>query len=144
MLRANSGTGRHGAGNKPLGCDQDRIAAFGGVESSMTDEREEGLDKRLSDLGERLAEQKKTVSDDAAGSKGADKSAYSQAIKISSEFVAGIIAGALVGYLVDKLAGTSPWGMIFFLLLGFCAAVLNVMRALGVVATPKPEKRNDR
>jgi ATP synthase protein I len=31
------------------------------------------------------------------------------------------------------LLGTSPWGMIVFLLLGFAAGVLNVMRAAGVV-----------
>ena len=39
-----------------------------------------------------------------------------------------------MGYLVDTFFGTSPWGMIFFLLLGFAAAVLNVMRAAGMVA----------
>ena len=104
---------------------------------------EDGLDRRLNELGERLAERKTAA--DRAGDKarGADKSAYSQAIKVSSEFVAGIIAGALIGYLVDWLAGTTPWGMIIFLLLGFCAAVLNVMRALGMVATPQPKKRGD-
>jgi ATP synthase protein I len=102
---------------------------------------EDGLDRRLNELGERLAERKTAA--DRAGDKarGADKSAYSQAIKVSSEFVAGIIAGALIGYLVDWLAGTTPWGMIIFLLLGFAAAVLNVMRALGMVATPQPKKR---
>jgi ATP synthase protein I len=31
-------------------------------------------------------------------------------------------------------AGTSPWGLIVFLLLGFCAGVLNVLRSTGAVA----------
>lgn len=108
------------------------------------DDGDNGLDRRLNELGERLAERKTAT--DRAGDKarGADKSAYSQAIKVSSEFVAGVIAGALLGYLFDWLAGTSPWGLIVFLLLGFCAAVLNVMRALGVVATPVPRKSEDR
>jgi len=35
---------------------------------------------------------------------------------------------------VDRLAGTSPWGLIIFLLLGFCAGVLNVLRSAGLVA----------
>ena len=44
--------------------------------------------------------------------------------------------GAGLGYLLDRIAGTAPWGMIVFLLLGFAAGVLNVMRATGKVADP--------
>ncbi|MGI9366214.1 MAG: AtpZ/AtpI family protein [Rhizobiaceae bacterium] len=57
-----------------------------------------------------------------------------QAFRLSSEFIAGVVVGAGIGYLVDTLFGTSPWGLIFFLLLGFAAAILNVMRAAGMVA----------
>ncbi len=109
----------------------------------MADEREDSLDERLNDLGERLAEQRKSAHVDGDHTRGADKSAYSLAIKVSSEFVAGIIAGGLIGYLIDIFAGSSPWGMIVFLLLGFCAAILNVMRALGAVALPQPKKRRE-
>lgn len=108
------------------------------------DKRDDNLDKRLDDLGERLAEKKDAAHSAGDKARGADKSAYSQAVKVSSEFVAGIIAGALLGYLIDTFAGTSPWGMIVFLILGFAAAVLNVMRSLGMVATPRPEKRDRR
>jgi ATP synthase protein I len=45
------------------------------------------------------------------------------------------LVGAAVGWLIDRWVGTSPWGMIVFLLLGFAAGVLNVMRAAGVVPT---------
>jgi ATP synthase protein I len=45
-----------------------------------------------------------------------------------------VIVGALLGYLFDRFAGTAPWGMIVFLLLGFCAGVLNVLRSTGAVA----------
>ncbi|MDZ7824461.1 MAG: AtpZ/AtpI family protein [Ahrensia sp.] len=55
-------------------------------------------------------------------------------IKISSEFIAGIIVGAGLGFVIDKFAGTSPWGMIVMLILGFGAGVLNVLRATGKVA----------
>jgi ATP synthase protein I len=54
---------------------------------------------------------------------------YAQALRLASEFAAGIIVGALVGWGVDFVAGTSPWGLIVFLLLGFCAGVLNVVRS---------------
>jgi ATP synthase protein I len=109
----------------------------------MADNGDDGLDRRLSELGDQLAKRKNAAKQAGDGSRGANKSAYSQAVKVSSEFVAGIVAGALLGYLLDTLAGTSPWGLIVFLLLGFAAAVLNVLRSLGMVATPQPKKRDD-
>ncbi|MEZ5810691.1 MAG: AtpZ/AtpI family protein [Rhizobiaceae bacterium] len=59
---------------------------------------------------------------------------FATALKLSSEFIAGILVGTAIGWLIDKLAGTSPWGMIIFLLLGFGAGVLNVLRSAGLVA----------
>jgi ATP synthase protein I len=56
---------------------------------------------------------------------------YGRAFRLASEFVAGVIVGAALGWGLDKLAGTSPWGLIGFLLLGFCAGVYNVVRTAG-------------
>ena len=39
----------------------------------------------------------------------------------------------------DRLLSTSPWGLIVFLLLGFTAGVINVMRTAGVMT-----KQNER
>jgi ATP synthase protein I len=50
---------------------------------------------------------------------------------MSTEFVAGVIAGGGLGWLFDRYVGTSPWGMIVFLMLGFAAGIYNVMRASG-------------
>ena len=58
------------------------------------------------------------------------------ALKLSSEFIAGIAVGVGIGWVIDRWAGTSPWGLIVFLFLGFGAAVLNVLRSAGVVAEP--------
>ena len=52
-------------------------------------------------------------------------------MKLASEFVAGILAGAGIGYLIDRIAGTGPFGLIVFLILGFVAGVLNVLRSVG-------------
>jgi len=57
-----------------------------------------------------------------------------QAFKLSSEFIAGIVVGAGLGYLFDQYFETTPWGMIVLLLLGFCAGILNVLRSAGMVA----------
>jgi ATP synthase protein I len=58
-------------------------------------------------------------------------SAFALAFRASTEFVAGVIVGGGVGWAFDKGLGTSPWGLIVFLLLGFAAGIYNVMRSSG-------------
>ena len=62
------------------------------------------------------------------------KSDLARGLKLSSEFIAGVVVGALIGYLFDLFLGTSPFGLIVFLLIGFAAGVLNVMRETGAMA----------
>ena len=52
--------------------------------------------------------------------------------QLSSELIAGVVVGALMGWGFDRLLSTSPFGLIVFLLLGFAAGVLNVIRSAGV------------
>jgi ATP synthase protein I len=63
-------------------------------------------------------------------------SALGRAFRLSAEFVAGVIAGGGLGWLFDRALGTSPWGMIVFLMLGFCAGIYNVIRASGFLRPP--------
>ena len=51
--------------------------------------------------------------------------------RLSSELVAGVVVGALIGWGFDRLLSTSPFGLIVFLLLGFVAGVVNVVRSSG-------------
>jgi ATP synthase protein I len=66
-----------------------------------------------------------------------DSSALGQAFRLSAEFVAGVAAGGILGWLVDRFFGTSPWGLIVCLILGFCAGMLNLMRAAGMVKSAR-------
>ncbi len=52
--------------------------------------------------------------------------------QLSSELIAGVVVGALMGWGFDRLLSTSPFGLIVFVLLGFAAGVLNVIRSAGV------------
>ena len=56
-------------------------------------------------------------------------SGMSRGFRLASEFAAAIIVGAGLGYLIDMVLPTRPWGMVVLLLLGFAAGVLNVVRA---------------
>ncbi|HZL31146.1 MAG TPA: AtpZ/AtpI family protein [Pseudolabrys sp.] len=94
---------------------------------------EAALSARLQRLGDRLATANRHP-DDVNGSRtAADPSAYARGFRMSTELVAGVLVGAGLGWLIDRWLGISPWGLIVFLLLGFAAGVLNVMRAAGVV-----------
>lgn len=92
---------------------------------------EAALAARLERLGESL--EARRGAEEAAKPRGRS-SGFAQATKIASEFVAGVIVGGGIGWAVDRAFGVAPWGMIVFVLLGFAAGVLNVLRAEGVVA----------
>ena len=96
------------------------------------------LDHRLSAIrdGRKIETGQSGNEQDAAQAKA---SAMAVGLRLSSELVAGVLVGAALGWGFDRLLSTSPWGLIVFLLLGFTAGVINVMRAAGVMA-----KQSDR
>jgi ATP synthase protein I len=96
---------------------------------------EAALSARLQRLGERLGHvHSDRPSESSQGQPpAADPSAIARGFRLSTELVAAVLVGAAFGWLIDWGLGISPWGMIVFLLLGFAAGVLNVMRAAGVV-----------
>src|SRR5436305_2009876 len=87
------------------------------------------LSERLRRLGERLGPERAegNAAPAPSESQGSDANGVGKAMRLSSEFIAGIIAGFGVGWLLDRVFGTSPWGLIVFLMLGFVAGLMNVM-----------------
>lgn len=61
-------------------------------------------------------------------------------MRIGTEFVAAILVGAGLGYLIDLAAGTSPWGLLILFGMGFAAGIVNVIRAVAEMnaASPPP------
>lgn len=53
------------------------------------------------------------------------------AFRLGSEFVAGVLVGAAIGWGIDQMFGLAPWGILVFTLLGFGAGITNMMRAAG-------------
>jgi ATP synthase protein I len=90
------------------------------------------LDKATADRRETAAPRTRSKS---------DSSALGQAFRYSAEFVSGVVAGGIVGWIIDRLAGTSPWGLIVCLILGFCAGMLNLLRAAGAVKSARYDEK---
>ncbi len=61
-------------------------------------------------------------------------------MRIGTEFIAAVLVGAGLGYLIDLGLGTSPWGLLILLLMGFAAGILNVIRVVTEMnaASPPP------
>jgi ATP synthase protein I len=95
---------------------------------------EADLSARLQRLGDRLdqvrASQPSEPTPDASPP---DRSGMARGLRLSSELVAGVVVGGAIGYALDYWLGIRPWGFIVFVLLGFAAGILNVMRAAGVL-----------
>jgi ATP synthase protein I len=96
------------------------------------------LSARLGSLDHRLSEirDSRKIRIDQPGTESgngaARASAMARGFRLSSELVAGVVVGAVIGWGFDRLLSTSPWGLIVFLLLGFTAGVVNVIRSAGV------------
>ena len=118
-------------------------SGHGDREHSAPDEA--ALSERLGNLDQRLSKlrgHRKNETDqsgDGSGDGAARASAMARGFRLSSELIAGVAVGALIGWGFDHLLSTSPWGLIVFFLLGFAAGVINVMRSAGVI--PEQTKR---
>ncbi|MBS9476800.1 AtpZ/AtpI family protein [Ancylobacter radicis] len=120
----------------------DRNKTDGQANSGKPDLSDAELSGRLSGLGsaidkvraERRAEEKQSAVPDRTSA----TAGMTLAFRLGSEFVAGVLVGAGLGWGVDRLFGTAPWGMIILLLLGFGAGIINMMRASGELGRKKP------
>ncbi len=63
-------------------------------------------------------------------------SAMAMGLRAGSEFVAAIIVGAGIGWVIDRALGTKPAFLIVFFLLGVAAGVFNVIRATSPKGVP--------
>lgn len=95
------------------------------------------------DLAARIARaqgERKVRAEQAQASATKDMTGMSRGLRLGSEFIAAILVGAGIGYLLDLWLGTSPWIMLVMLLIGFAAGVLNVTRSAAEMnrAAPPP------
>jgi ATP synthase protein I len=101
--------------------------------------RRRALDRRLD---AQRAERNANAAE-VAGDLATTRSGMAMGLRLAADLVAGVALGGALGWGFDRLFGTSPWGLMVFLVLGFAAGTLNVMRSAGLVkpGPPGPDER---
>jgi len=62
-------------------------------------------------------------------SKQSSSSNIGVAFKLSTEMVAAVIVGTIIGFILDNWFGTKPWLILIFFFVGVIAGILNVIRS---------------
>jgi ATP synthase protein I len=100
------------------------------------------------DLASRIASAKRErdIEDNRASRDASpEMSGMARGMRIGTEFIAAILVGSVIGYLIDLGLGTSPWGLLIMFLVGFAAGILNVTRVVAQMnaASPPPPPGSD-
>jgi len=56
-------------------------------------------------------------------------SSLGTAFKMSTELVAHVAVGTIIGFILDKTFGTKPWLILIFFFVGVIAGILNVIKS---------------
>jgi ATP synthase protein I len=97
------------------------------------DAQEKALSERLRNLDRKLDVRRASGHADEPPREQPSSRRFGLALRMGADFVAGVVVGGAIGWGIDRLFGTSPWGLIVFVLLGFAAGVLTVLRTAGLV-----------
>ena len=54
---------------------------------------------------------------------------FGQAFKLSTELVAAVLVGTIIGFILDNWFDTKPWLIIIFFFVGVVAGIFNVIRS---------------
>ena len=77
----------------------------------------------------RLEIAKKRISKKNQANKNDNPSSIGAAFKLSTELVAAVAVGTIIGFIFDKTFGTTPWFILIFFFVGVVAGITNVIRS---------------
>ena len=77
----------------------------------------------------RLEIAKNKVSKRLKDSKDTSSSKLGIAFKMSTEMVATVVVGTIIGFILDNWFGTKPWLILIFFFAGVVAGILNVVKS---------------
>lgn len=93
-------------------------------------------DARIDALDERLAAAKQREDDRKAPKHRGSDANSRMGHRVLADLLGGMLGGGLIGWTIDKLADTSPWGLLVMLFLGIAVAFRNIIR----MANTRPDQ----
>ena len=85
--------------------------------------------KDIKEISTRLKIAKKNIEKIDQKKSGSNAASLGKALKISTELVAAVVVGSLLGFILDSWFDTRPWLTISFFFMGVAAGILNVIRS---------------
>ena len=80
------------------------------------------LDKKIKQFKQKELEQQNNTQNEP------EYSSAAAGFQISTELLSGIVIGASIGYLLDKIFNTAPWMLAIFTIFGGAAGVLSIYK----------------
>ena len=85
--------------------------------------------KKIKEIAARLEIAKKSIKNMRNNNQGSNAASLGKALKISTELVAAVVVGSIIGFLLDDWFDTKPLLTICFFFMGVAAGILNVFRS---------------
>ena len=85
--------------------------------------------KDLKEISTRLKIAKKKIKNSEEKNRGSNAASLGKALKISTELVAAVVVGSIIGFLLDNWFDTKPLLTICFFFMGVAAGITNVFRS---------------
>ena len=85
--------------------------------------------KNLREISTRLEIAKKNIKKKQNKNRRTNAASIGKAFKISTELVAAVVVGSIMGFLLDNWFGTKPMLTICFFFMGVAAGILNVFKS---------------
>ena len=85
--------------------------------------------KDIKEISTRLKIAKSKFKKNEFKNEGSNAASFGKALKISTELVASVLVGSIIGFLLDNWFDTKPLLTICFFFMGVAAGILNVFRS---------------
>jgi len=95
--------------------------------------------KKFSELSTRLKIAKKKANRNSFTNNRKNTSSLGTALKLSTEMVAAVFVGSIIGFILDNWFDSKPWLTIIFFFAGSAAGILNVIKSAKLM-----QKNNDK
>ena len=94
--------------------------------------------KKFDVLSTRLKIAKKKANKNSLNNNKKNTSSLGTALKLSTEMVAAVLVGSIIGFILDNWFDSKPWLTVIFFFAGSGAGILNVIRSAKLM-----QKNND-